>query len=464
MEWESLLLREQASYVMGNPPFIGSKYQSTEQRRQVQRVASLGGSGGTLDYVSAWFLKAAEFAQGTRIGCGFVSTNSITQGEQVGQLWPLMFERYGMEITFAHRTFAWGSDARGRAHVHVVIIGFGADAFTTGQRRLFSYTTPSGQATESLHAVLSPYLIDASLLGNPHSVVVETARALNGFPPLVSGSQPIDGGHFIFSKDEYVEFLRGEPSAREMFRPDVGTTEFLSGEPRYILDLALQPPERVYPLVQVRERVRAVKEWRSTRSRKQTAQLADTPQKWYVRVAPESPFLVIPKVSSERREYIPMGWAEPPTVPSDLIFVSVGATLFHFGFVTSAMHMSWVRHIAGRHESRFRYGVGSVYNTFPVPSVDVSSRKDVETLAGGILEVRKAHSASLEVLYDPDTMPVELKRAHLALDKAVDRIYRKEPFTSDRERAEHLLSLYEKMVQPLALDAPAKRKRVAKAK
>lgn len=465
MEWASLLPREEVSYVMGNPPFIGSKYQSPEQRKQVQRIANLGGSGGSLDYVAAWFIKAAEYVKGTRIGCGFVSTNSISQGEQVGQLWPLMFERYGMDITFAHRTFAWGSDARGVAHVHVVVVGFADRTAAPTVRRLFSYASLRGVPFESGHSAISPYLLDASKLSHPNLVVREATAPLHSLPRMVIGSKPIDGGHLVFSADERSAFLSREPGATALMRPYIGSREFINGQERFILYLRDVSPSELRALPLVRERIAQVRAFRQDSSDAGTRKLAEVPTRFHVDVVPKGKFLVVPETSSERREYVPIGWLEAPVIPSNLVRVVEDASLEHFALLTSAIHMSWLRHVGGRLKSDYRYGIGNVYNTFPIPMLSESDQRNLFAVGQGVLDARAAHpEASLADLYDPDTMPPDLRKAHNALDKAVDRIYRKEPFTSDRERAEHLLSLYETMVQPLALDVPAKRKRVAKAK
>lgn len=451
LDWREVLPADRCSFVLGNPPFIGHKFQTEAQRGQVRRIAALGGSGGSLDYVAAWFLKAGEYLQEGTAKIGFVATNSITQGEQVGQLWPLLFERHHLEISFAHRTFAWGSDARGMAHVHVVIIGLTRAAATPGQRRLYSYDENRGEAHESVHRAISPYLFDASELTNPHVAVLESTEPLNRLPKLIIGSKPIDGGHYIFSELERAAFLAAEPAAAPFMRPFIGSREFLQGGIRYILWLGDAPPRRLAAMPLVRQRIAEVRAFREASESAPTRALATTPTRFHVNVIPDGPFLVVPKVSSERREYIPIGWLEPPTVPSDLVFVLRGATGWIFALLTSAMHMSWVRYIGGRLKSDFRYSIGLVYNTFPVPTLDREKWMTLGAHAEAVLAARAAHAdATLSNLYDPDLMPAELRRAHAALDRAVDRLYRSRPFGSDRERVEHLLGMYEQMTAPLA--------------
>ena len=498
LDWATVLPPEGCDYVFGNPPFVGAKYQTPAQRAQVHRVAALGKSGGTLDYVAAWFVTAGRYVHRGAARIGFVSTNSVTQGEQVSQLWPILFDRCGLEIDFAHRTFAWGSDARGKAHVHVVILGLakragshspkfvepvetnpevtpafahhrkaapaqGPGGGKTGRRaarRLFSYNDLKGEPHESRHAALSPYLFDAGGLADPHVVVRETARPINGLPKLVIGSKPIDGGHYIFDAGERAAFLREEPGAEPLLRPFVGSREFLHGGRRWILHLAGVSPDVLRNVPKVRERVAAVRAYREASKSRPTRALAETPTLYHVNVIPDAPFLIVPKVSSERREYIPIAWMEPPVIPSDLVFVLRDANKPLFGLLTSAMHMAWLRHIGGRLESRYRYSIGLVYNTFPPPPVDAARLTKLEPLAQAVLDARAAHpNATLADLYDPDAMPPALRKAHAALDRAVDRLYRPQGFTTERERVEHLLSRYEKLAAPLTAKKKPKRRR-----
>jgi hypothetical protein len=472
LDWETILPAEQCSYVFGNPPFIGAKYQTDHQRAQVRRIANLGKSGGTLDYVSAWFIKAGRYLKRAETRIGFVSTNSITQGEQVAQLWPLLFEQCKLEIAFAHRTFAWGSDARGKAHVHVVIVGLIKAVIAPKDRRLFSYPNINGDPVESVHAAISPYLFDAGQLANPHLVVRESSKPLNDLPNIVIGSKPIDGGHFIFSEEEKTALLTREPGAATYLRPYVGSKEFLNGGIRHILHLADASPADLAGLPVVREAIASVRDYRLGKipAKGKTPDtikgpgtssltLAQTPRSFHVTVVPEASFLVIPEVSSERRNYVPIGWMEPPTVPSNLVRIIEEANKPLFGLLTSAMHMSWLRHIGGRLKSDYRYSIGLVYNTFPLPPATPTEIEKIEPLAQAVLDARTAHTGNtLADLYDPDLMPATLRKAHQSLDSAVDRLYRKQGFTSDRERAEHLLALYEKMVAPM-LSAPSKPKR-----
>ena len=458
-EWSELLPPEACSFVFGNPPFVGAKLQTDEQRAQVRRIAALGKTGGTLDYVTAWLLKAGEYVRTSKARIGFVATNSISQGEQAAQLWPLLFDRCKLEIAFAHRTFTWGSDVRGRAHVHVVIVGLDRNENTRADKRLFSYPDSNGEPEESHHARLSPYLCDAGGLANPHLSVREESRPINGMGKLIIGSKPIDGGNFIFNEDERAVFLDIEPDAESLLHPYVGAREYLQGGARWILVLHDTPPNLLSRLPRVRERIAAVRAYRQASRSRPTQKLAETPASYHVNVLPTAPFLVIPEVSSERREYVPIGWLEPPVIPSNLVRLLENATLVDFALLTSAMHMAWLRHVGGRLESRYRYSIGLVYNTFPTPQEDADMSK-LKALAQDVLDARAAHpDATLADLYDPDIMPPNLRQAHRRLDRAVDRLYSRKGFTSERERIECLFMLYDKMRSPLGVGIKGKTKR-----
>ncbi len=457
-DWSGLLPPGDYSFVFGNPPFVGAKFQTTDQRAQVRGIAALGKSGGTLDYVAAWFIKAGEYTKGSRARVGFVATNSITQGEQVAQLWPVLFERCKLEIAFAHRTFAWGSDARGKAHVHVVILGLHRREAARPEKRLFSYPDINGEPVESRHALLSPYLFDAGGLSDPHLVVREESAPINGMDRLIIGSKPIDGGNYIFDAAERAAFLDAEPEAAPYLRPFIGAREYLQGGERWILALHNAPPEVLARLPRARERIAAVRAYREASKSAPTQKLAATPTLYHVNVLPTTSFLVIPEVSSERREYAPIGWLEPPVIPSNLVRILQNATLVDFALLTSAMHMAWLRHIGGRLKSDYRYSIGLVYNTFPMPPEGANPSK-LEPLAQAVLDARAAHpNATLADLYDPDLMPPNLRRAHQSLDRAVDRLYRRTGFVSERERVEHLFTLYEKTRTPLTATMKTKSK------
>jgi hypothetical protein len=459
LDWNEVLPAARCSYVLGNPPFIGAKYQSAGQRAQVRALARLGGSGGTLDYVAAWFIKAGDYARGGHARIAFVATNSIVQGEQVAQLWPILYHRCRLEIAFAHRTFVWP----GRAAVHCVIVGLARGGQEPAEKRLFSYPDLKREPIETRHGALTAYLFEAKA-ADRHLVVERTARSLSDAPKVVSGSQPIDDGNYIFTNAERSAFLLREPNAERYLRPYVGSEEYINGGQRWILALQNAAPADLRGMSAVRDRMKMVRAFRSKSVRGSTLAIANEPAKYNVTVIPDSAFLCIPEVSSERRDYAPIGWLEPPTIPSNLVRILPDATLWHFGVLTSAMHMAWLRHIGGRLESRYRYSIGLVYNTFPWPDATSTQRKKVETLAKNVLNARaqpKNATSSLADLYDPDLMPAELRKAHRDLDAAVDKLYRARPFSSDRERVEHLFPLYEALVQPTAA-APKANRRTAR--
>ena len=396
-------------------------------------------------------------SRGTRIG--FVATNSITQGEQVAQLWPILFNRCALEIAFAHRTFAWGSDARGKAHVHVVIIGLDRREDAEPDKRLFTYPNVNGEPEESRHSALSPYLFDAGGLADAHLTVRQESKPINGLKQLKTGVQMIDNGLLTFKSAEYEEFVAKEPGAKAFFRKYIGGDEYINGFHRWILYLADASPSALRGLPQVRKRIRKVRDYRASRSRASTVAMAEFPTKVGVDERLSKPFLVLPNTSSERREYIPIGWLKPDVIANQKLRILPDATLVDFGLLTSAMHMAWMRAITGRMKSDYMYSVGVVYNTFPMPpgKADLPSLKP---FAKAVLEARDGYpDTALADLYDPDFMPQALRKAHQKLDRAVDRLYRGKRFVSERERVEHLFTLYEKTLAPLHSEMQPKPKR-----
>ena len=460
MNWEDVLSAKNCSFILGNPPFGGFVWRDAPKQRQTRTLmAELGATGSRLDYVAAWFLKAGGYFKGGRARIGFVATSSITQGEQAPQLWPALFSRYGLEIAFAHRTFAWQSEARGMAHVHVVIVGLADRAAAPPVRRLFSYDDPKGDPHESAHAALSPYLFDAGGLQNPHLVVQRERSSSGGFPRIGVGSKPVDGGHYVLDATERANLLAMEPGARTMVRPFIGGREHINRLERWILYPAGESPAKLRVLPGVMGRIRAVRNYRATEAGKLGQSLADRPTEFHVTVVPTRDFLVIPEVSSERRRYVPIGYLSPPAIPSNQLLVVEDATLGLFGLLTSAMHMAWLRNIGGRLKSDYRYSSGLVYNPFPPPpgGADLST---LDPLAEAVLDARAAYpEATLADLYDPDLMPPDLRRTHATLDRAVDRLYRPRKFPSERERVEHLFALYERMRAPLTASAKKKTRR-----
>jgi len=453
-EWKKVIKPEKCNYILGNPPFVGKSLQSKKQTLQLKNIVAqtnLKNGGGILDYVCAWFIEAGEYLQKNKsLKIGFVATNSITQGEQVAPLWTILLERYRLEIAFAHRTFSWTNEARGKANVHCVIIGLSHKTNTPKEKRLFSYDDLKGEPKETKHKAITPYLFDGEKLKNPHLVVQTHKHNLCGMAEMIMGTKPVEGGNYIFSEEEKTAFLEKEPQAEKFFRPFIGSLEFINNKVRYILALQNASPHELNQLTEIKKRIQAVKEFRLNSKKTPTQKLADFPTEFECGAIPIAPFLLIPEVSSENRKYIPIGYLEPPIIPSNAIRLIENAELWHFAVLTSQMHMAWMRQFAGRLESRYRYSIGLCYNPFVWPEglkENTKAQKKLSELAQNVLEARQAFSdSSLADLYNPVTMPVNLRKAHTTLDKYVDSLYKKTGFSDDKQRVEHLFSLYEKIV------------------
>lgn len=469
LDWRSVLPPEQCSYVLGNPPFVGKHYRTDEQRADLISVHRGTKSASDLDYVTAWYRRSADYVQGTRIVVGFVSTNSITQGEQVSLLWPTLLGRFGLKILFAHRTFRWESEARGKAHVHVVIVGFGV--FDQPRKRLYDYPNADGNhATVSEVPNISPYLT----AGND-TVVLKRSTPLADVPPMRCGNKPADGGHLILDDSERRALLTDEPDASQFLRKFIGSDEFINGTHRWCLWLKDVPAPEWRKLLRIRERVEKVRQFRLQSTAAPTRDAAAYPALFFYVSQPESKYIAIPEVSSERREYVPIGFLPPDIIASNKLYLVAEPSLFLFGVLQSAMHMAWMKQVAGRLESRYQYSGTVVYNTFAWPQDLVDGRRAaVESAARLVLASRVASGdgragflpsrkpgitpSTLADLYDPLAMPRDLLSAHRALDRAVDRCYRGKPFTSDRERVEFLFALYEHLSAPLLPGTKTKRR------
>jgi len=448
LDWKELLPPKQCSYIFGNPPFIGGKYMDATQRSDMESVSGAIKSHGLLDYVTAWYVKAAEYIQKTTIRCAFVSTNSISQGEQPGVLWSHLFSRK-VKIHFAYRTFIWDNDASGKAHVHVVIIGFGLD--TVAEKRLFD-TDKLGKVSESANSQpISPYLTFGSSV-----VITNRSTPLCPVPALGIGNKPIDGGHYLFTPEEKAAFLKKEPGAKPYFRRWIGAEEFINSIERWCLWLGDIDPSALASLPECKARIQAVRDYRLASPSAPTQKLAKTPTRFHVENFPKKTYLVVPKVSSERRDYIPIAFEKPSTIAGDaVLLIANNPSVYHFAILTSTMHMAWMRTVAGRLEMRYRYSAGLVYNNYPWPTPTDAQKEAVERAAQAVLDARKPFlegGSTLAQLYNP--LHHSLVKAHDALDKAVDKAYRKEAFTSERERVEYLFALYEKLTSPLALAEP----------
>lgn len=449
MNWDDLLPRHECSFVLGNPPFVGHHYQNEQQKMDQQLVMRDIPARGVLDYVSNWYVKAAEYITGTSCGVAFVSTNSICQGEQAGILWTELFSRYGITITFAYQTFAWESEARGRAHVHVVIVGFSLEAPTAK----VVFQTADDALLKTTADNISPYLVPG-----PDRAFLPIRRPICDVPQMFWGNKPTDGGHLILSEEERQTLIDEEPEAAPFVRRYMSGGDFIDNNVRYCLWLVNATPAQLRRMPTVRRRLEAVSDFRKESKAATTRAYANRPALFRQIAQPESTYLAIPEVSSERRAYIPMAMLAPEIICSNKIQFIPNATVYQFGVLTSTMHMAWTKRIGGRLKSDFSYSNSLVYNNFPWPSQATElQRTRVMERAQAVLDTRAAYSDStLGELYDPLLMPADLLQAHQQLDRAVERCYRREPFTSDQSRVEHLFAQYEQMAAPLL---PATRRR-----
>lgn len=411
MDWESVVPKAQLNYIMGNPPFIGARLMSPTQKADINLIFNGWKNAGNLDYVCCWHKKAADLMQGTEIRSALVSTNSVSQGESVANLWKPLFQ-LGVHIDFAYRTFRWDSEASSKAHVHCVIIGF---SIAPNKNKKFLYTGDRAQIVQNING----YLLDAD------NVFVESrSKPICDVPEIGIGNKPIDGGNYLFTKEEMEQFINDEPQSQQYFKPWYGSQEFINRCPRYCLWLGDCSPNELRKMPACMRRVEAVREMRLSSKSAGTVKLADKPTRFHVENMPTGTYVVIPEVSSERRKYIPMGFMTPDILCSNLVKIVPDATLYHFGILTSNVHMSWVRAVCGRLEMRYRYSKDIVYNNFPWPTPTDAQKAKIEQTAQAILDARALYpDCSLADLYDEVTMPPELRRAHQANDKAVMQAY-----------------------------------------
>ena len=431
-------------YILGNPPFIGKQVQNNVQKAEMTRLFVGVNGGGTLDYVTAWYLKAAQYIQGTKIKVAFVSTNSIVQGEQVGILWGLLFNTYKIKIHFAHRTFSWHNEAKGNAAVHVVIIGFAN--FDIIEKNIYEYEDIKGKPHEIKVKNISPYLVE----GKDMFITTRT-KPLCAVPEIIKGSETTDDGHFMLSLEE-VNFLTEKyPNAAACIRPFIGGGDFINGNVRYCLWLKDAPLNEVRQIPFIQERIERVKNFRLASTKQRTRHWAKFPTLFSEDRQPSSKYLMLPKVSSEKRDYIPFAYVEPEFIINNTASFIPNASLYIFGILESKMHMTWMSYVCGRMKSDFVYSNKIVYNNYPwAQNISEKQKRTVEIAAENVLSVRKEFpSYSLADLYDPSFMPPSLVKAHQELDKAVDLAYRSHPFTSEAKRMEFLFELYEKYTADL---------------
>ena len=437
IDWEELIPKSDLSYILGNPPFCGSAFQTEEQKKDMKLVYSNVKGAGVLDYVTAWYVRAAQYIQNAQIKVGFVSTNSIAQGEQVGILWNELLNKYKIKIHFAHKTFRWDNEARNNAAVHVVIIGFAN--FDIRNKVIFDYEDIKGEPHESKVKNINPYLTNSS-----DPVLLRRKNPLSKIPNIKRGNSAYDGGNFIFqSREEYEEFISQEPQSKKFVKKLIGAKEFLNNGERWCLWLLGASPLELRTSHKILERVQKVKDFRLNSKGAETRKYAGTPTLFRDKNQPET-YIVIPRVSSENRKYIPFGFFDSNSIVSDSCLFAPNVSLYDFGILSSEMHMSWVRVVAGRLKSDFRYSKDIVYNNYPFPLIPSNTNKKiVMTKAQKVLDVRTEFpDCSLADLYDPLTMPPKLVKTHQELDKAVDLCYRPQAFTNETARIEFLFDLY----------------------
>lgn len=436
MDWESVVPKQELNYIMGNPPFVGARMMSPEQKDDLNSVFPGWKNAGNLDYVSCWYKNAADLMDGTAVRSALVSTNSVTQGESVANLWKPLFEA-GIHIDFAHRTFRWDSEAKMKAHVHCVIVGF---SVAPNSKPKVIFTSDRPQIAENING----YLLDAD------NVFVESRnKPICDVPEIGIGNKPIDGGNYLFTEEEMQEFVEKEPASKKWFKPWYGSQEFINRKPRYCLWLGDCPPNELRKMPECMKRVNAVWQLRLESKSAGTRKLADTPTRFHVENMPKGTYIVIPEVSSERRKYVPMGFMSPDILCSNLVKIIPNATLYHFGILTSNVHMAWMRAVCGRLKSDYRYSKDVVYNNFPWPTPTDEQKAKIKETAQAILDARALYpDSSLADLYDETTMPPELRKAHQQNDKAVMRAYGFDiKTTTETSCVAELMRMYQKLTE-----------------
>jgi hypothetical protein len=442
VDWEAIVPKDELSYILGNPPFVGYSLMSKRQKEDIKTVFGSLDGGGILDYVSCWYKKAAEYMNGTLIETAYVSTNSICQGEQVPVLWPELMNKHGIKINFAHHTFKWWNEARNRAAVYCVIIGF--SRVERKEKVIFHYANVVSSPAEFSASQINAYLVDAPVI-----FIQKRTAPLCEVPAMLKGSSPTDDGNFLLTQEERNGLISHDKKLKEFIRPFTGAREYLHNIPRYCIWLKGVSPAKYTYSKEIMERLDRVKEFRSKSDRKATLKGAATPSLFVEIRQPDTDYIIIPRHSSENRQYIPIGFLGKNTIAGDAVTFIPNATLYTFGVISSGMHMAWMRCVCGRLKSDFRYSNSIVYNNFPWPGPTARQKEAIERSAQAVLDARTAYpDASLADLYEPLAMPKELVKAHQKLDKAVEKAYGKE-FTNDADRVAHLFYLYQTLTEGL---------------
>ncbi len=439
IDWEDIISKDKLSFILGNPPFFGKSKTDPKQKEELKTIFKGISGAGVLDYVAAWYVKSAKYIQNTKIKVALVATNSIAQGEQVGILWGELFKKYKIKIHFAHQTFNWSNEAKANAKVHVVIIGFAN--FDVENKLIYEYEDIKKEALEKKVKNINPYLVEGD------DIVLQKRRtSICEVPKISFGSMPNDGGNFLLTDEEKNELIKSEPLSQKYIKPLLSAKEFLNGKNRWCLWLEELVPNDLKNMPNIKQRIENVKKLRANSTREATRKLAEFPTLFGENRQPESDFVLIPLHSSENRTYIPMGFFNKDYIANNSTSIVPILSLSHFGFLISLMHMTWVKYTCGRIKSDYRYSNELVYNNYPFPKeVSDKNRLHVEQKAQAVLDIRVEFvDATLADLYNPLAMPPKLKKAHQALDKAVDKCYTSKTFKNDKERIEFLFELYER--------------------
>lgn len=436
IDWNEICSKEELSYIMGNPPFVGAQYMTKDQKNEIFSVFPDNKRSGVLDYVACWYEIASRYILDTKIECAFVSTNSICQGEQVATLWRDIFKR-GIYINFAYRTFNWASESNVTAGVHCIILGF-----STCER--------SNKFIVEGESIISAKNINAYLLDGINTFIDSRSKPICNVPEITKGCQPTDGGNLIIEADEYEDFIQKEPNAKKYIKKLVGAKEFTAGTYRYCLWLVNASPKEIKEMPLVMDRIQKVREMRLNSPDKGTQKLAETPTVFRETYNPES-FIVVPSATTKRRRYIPLGFMHGDVISTNLNLIIPDATLYHFGVLTSNIHMAWTRVVCGRLRDHYRYSKNIVYNNYPWPTATDEQKQRIEQTAQAILDIREHYSdSSLADLYDPLTMPVDLQKAHTANDKAVMQAYGfNVKDMSEEDCVAELMKLYQQKITEL---------------
>ncbi len=437
MNWNDIIDKRDLGYIIGNPPFVGARLMTSEQTDELKGIFVKLKGVGNLDYVAGWYGKAAQFMNQSNIKCAFVSTNSITQGQQVPILWKYLMEEYNIVINFAYRTFDWNSEAKDKAAVHCVIIGF--SQVNNKDKKIYV----SDEQIELANNI-NGYLLDAEDI-----FISNRTTPISDVPNMGIGNKPIDNGNYLFTSEEKEEFVQSEPQSEKWFREWYGAREFINRKPRYCLWLGDCPPNILREMPKSLERVKAVRDYRLASKSPGTRKLAETPTRFHVENIPGSDYLLIPRVSSEYRRYIPIGFMSKNMLTSDSVLIMPKAKVYHFAILSSNVHMSWVRAVAGRLESRYRYSATVVYNNFPWVELTEEQKNQLRNTAQKILDARKLYpDASMADLYDELTMPPELRKAHQDNDRLVMEIYGMDVRTTkESDAVKKLFEMYNEMTK-----------------